>query len=151
MLVIIELFKNSAEPPFITRISDHHVFIKFNKTESNFWSPQLQIEILDQEEGQSKVYGLFGPNPTLWTFFMFIHFVVATLFITIGTWAYSSHAIGKTYGLQIGLLALMVLIWTALYFIGRRGKRKGRHQMQCLHNFLMQRVGIHVMESPHKD
>ncbi|MDX1364191.1 GTP-binding protein [Arenibacter latericius] len=143
----MELFKNSEEHPFITKISDHHVFIRFHKSESNFWSPQLQIEIVDQEEDGSIVYGLFGPNPTLWTFFMFIHFVVATLFIIIGTWAYSSHALEKPYGLQIGLMIFMVIIWIALYFFGRAGKRKGKPQMQLLHQYLMQRIGIHTKDT----
>lgn len=138
---ILELFKNISEPPFIVKISDHHVFIKFDKTASNFWSPQLQVEIVDEEEGQSKLYGLFGPNPTLWTFFMFIHFVVATLFILLGTLAYSNHLLNKPYGLEIGLMVFMIIIWIGLYFFGRNGKRKGRPQMQELNDFLMQRIG----------
>jgi len=51
-------------------------FIKFNQGSQSFWSPQLHLEIvkLDEDEQKSKIYGLFGPNPTLWTFFMFLHF-----------------------------------------------------------------------------
>ncbi|MFD2791216.1 GTP-binding protein [Arenibacter sp. H213] len=141
----MELFKNTEEPPFVVKCMDHHVFIKFNKVESNFWSPQLQIEIVDHVAGKSTLYGLFGPNPTLWTFFMFVHFVVATLFIILGVWAYSSHALGKSYELQMGLMALMIALWIVLYFFGRNGKRKGNDQMQQLNDYMMRQLGHHVI------
>ncbi|XHP74131.1 1,4-dihydroxy-2-naphthoate octaprenyltransferase [Arenibacter antarcticus] len=144
-LPVLELFKNTEEPPFVVKCMDHHVFIKFNKVESNFWSPQLQIEIVDHVAGKSTLYGLFGPNPTLWTFFMFVHFVVATLFIILGVWAYSSHALGKSYELQMGLMALMIALWIVLYFFGRNGKRKGNDQMQQLNDYMMRQLGHHVI------
>lgn len=139
---ILQLFRKLDAPPFIVKISDHHVFIKFNKAETHFWSPQLQIEIVDQEDGNSTIYGLFGPNPTLWTFFMFVHFGVASLFIIFGVWAYTSKALGKEIGLQIGLMAFMVVVWTSLYIFGRIGRRKGRRQMHQLHEFMMQHVRV---------
>ncbi|MBC8770394.1 GTP-binding protein [Arenibacter sp. BSSL-BM3] len=134
---ILQLFQNADTSHFIVKISDHHVFIKFNKSESHFWSPQLQIEVVDQEDGNSIIYGLFGPNPTLWTFFMFVHFGVATLFIFFGVWAYSNNALGKEIGLQLALMALMVVAWVVLYVFGRIGKRKGKPQMHQLHEFML--------------
>ena len=134
---ILRLFKNADTPPFVIKISDHHVFIKFNPSTSHFWSPQLQLEIVDNDDGNSTIYGLFGPNPTLWTFFMFVHFMVATLFIIFGVWAYSNNALGKPIGLQIGLMVFMVLTWIALYIFGRLGKRKGKPQMHQLHEFML--------------
>lgn len=142
---ILELFQNMDKPPFIVKVSDHHVFIKFNKAASHFWSPQLQIEVVDQENGDSILYGLFGPNPTLWTFFMFVHFGVATLFIIFGVWAYSNKALGKGIGLQIGFMGLMVVAWGVLYVFGRIGKRKGQPQMHELHEFML----LHTKEENH--
>ncbi|MEZ4969640.1 MAG: GTP-binding protein [Flavobacteriaceae bacterium] len=139
---VLQLFQEVDTPPFIVKVSDHHVFIRFNKAETHFWSPQLQIEIVDQADGHSTIYGLFGPNPTLWTFFMFVHFGVASLFIIFGVWAYSNNALGKETGPQIGLMALMIITWIALYVLGRIGKRKGRPQMHQLHKFMMQYVKV---------
>lgn len=139
---VLELFQNADKPPFIVRISDQHVFIKFNKAESHFWSPQLQIEVVDQEDGNNIIYGLFGPNPTLWTFFMFIHFGVATLFIVFGVWAYSNNALDKGFGVQLGLMGLMVVVWVVLYVFGRIGKRKGKPQMHQLHEFMLKHTNV---------
>jgi len=133
---LLEGFENADQPPFLAKRIDDHVFIKFNGEEIHFWSPQLHLEIIDDEEGGSNIYGLFGPNPTLWTFFMFLHFGVATIFIGLGVWAYSSATLGHPYGLQIGLMVFMVILWFILYFFGRAGKSKGKPQMQELHHFM---------------
>lgn len=134
---LLEAFSKAEKSPIIVKRMDDHLFIKFEKKETNFWTPQLHLEINDIDDNNSKLYGLFGPNPTLWTFFMFLHFGVATLFIALGIWAYVNSSLGKPYVLQAGLMGLLVLIWIALYIFGRLGKRKGRPQMEVLHQFMM--------------
>ena len=135
-------FENIDQPPFLVKRMDDHVFIKFNNEKIHFWSPQLHLEIIENEEGGSKLYGLFGPNPTLWTFFMFLHFGVATIFTGLGVWGYSSASLGHGYGLQLGLMIFMVLLWFVLYAFGRAGRSKGKPQMHELHNFMNQRLDL---------
>ena len=134
----MEAFEKAEKTPIIVKRMDDHLFIKFGKKETNFWTPQLQLEINDIDDKNCKLYGLFGPNPTLWTFFMFLHFGVATLFIILAIWAYVSARLDKPYFLQTGLMVLLVLLWIALYIFGRLGKRKGRPQMETLHKFMME-------------
>jgi len=137
---ILGAFQKAQNPPINVKRIDDHLFIKFDKTETNFWTPQLHLEINDVDDKNCKVYGLFGPNPTLWTFFMFLHFGVATLFIALGIWAYVNASLGKPYILQTALMILLILIWIALYIFGRLGKRKGRPQMEMLHTFMMNTI-----------
>lgn len=132
---VLERIEKAGEKPILIKRLDDHLFISFNNAERHFWSPQLQLEILDEEEGGCKVYGLFGPNPTLWTFFMFLHFGVATLFIILGIWAYSSASLGKPYGVLVGGMVAMLILWFAFYAFGRAGRAKGKPQMQELHRF----------------
>lgn len=134
---ILESFEKSEVAPILVKRLDEHIFIKFNKEKNHFWSPQLHLEIDEIDKTNSKLYGVFGPNPTLWTFFMFLHFGVATVFIALSIWAYSSAALDKSYGLQLGLMGFMAILWLALYFFGRAGKRKGKPQMQELYRFMM--------------
>ena len=133
--------ENSGRAPFLIRRVDDHVFIKLDAPESHFWSPQLQLEILEEETGGCRVYGLFGPNPTLWTFFMFLHFGVATLFVIFGMWAYSSASLGKPYGLMLGIMGGLVSVWFLLYALGRAGRAKGKPQMQLLNAFYREVTG----------
>lgn len=137
---VLVALADAAKSPFIVKRVDDHIFIKFNAQTIHFWSPQLQLEILDEEKSGCTIYGLFGPNPTLWTFFMFLHFGVATLFIILGIWAYSSASLGKPYGIQLGAMAVMVVLWFVLYAFGRAGKSKGKPQMHELYQFFYDTV-----------
>ena len=85
ILVGFEEQKNTQSNFVITRLDDH-VFIRFQKKDQHYWSPQLHLEINKKDENSATVHGLFGPNPTIWTMFMFFHFIVAGLFIAFGIW-----------------------------------------------------------------
>ncbi|WP_165750172.1 GTP-binding protein [Cellulophaga sp. Z1A5H] len=130
-------FENLDPLAITCKRMDEHVFLKFKPNEHHFWSPQLHLEIVaNEEKNSSTIYGVFGPNPTLWTFFMFLHFGIATLFIVVSIWAYSSFALHKPYGLQVGLMVLMIVFWFSFYAFGRVGKQKGRPQMQELYDLM---------------
>ncbi len=143
----LNAFDRPRKTPFVVSRSDDHVFIKFNRENNHFWSPQLHLEINELEDGSTQVYGLFGPNPTLWTFFMFLHFGVATLFVIFGIWAYSSAALGSSYMPQLVTMVLLVFLWFAFYAFGRAGKRKGKPQMVELYRFMMDTLKAYVISS----
>jgi hypothetical protein len=132
---ILERVESAGRDPFVIKRLDDHLFIKFNDAERHFWSPQLQLEVLDEGKQGCRVYGLYGPNPTLWTFFMFLHFGVATLFVILGIWAYSSASLGRPYGPLVGGMVVMVVLWFAFYAFGRAGRAKGKPQMHELYRF----------------
>ncbi len=134
-LNLFEAAKYSQKRFVISRV-DNHVFIRLPKQDQHFWSPQLHLEILDNQGNGSILKGLFGPNPTVWTMFMFFHFMVAGLFIAFGIWAYSNHALGITYNLQIAFMLFMVVLWFVLYFAGRMGKRAGKDEMMEMQTFM---------------
>lgn len=135
---VLKAFEDLKKNAFVIKRLDEHIFIKFRPEQNNFWSPQLHLEIDEIDEKNCKLFGVFGPNPALWTFFMFLHFGVATLFIILGIWAYSSAALDKSYGLQLGLMGFMVVLWFVLYLFGRAGKSQGKPQMQELYQLMME-------------
>ena len=116
ILKTFELEKKAQSDFIVSRIDDH-VFIKFPKEKQHFWSPQLHLEINEIDKDSSLLHGLFGPNPTVWTLFMFLHFMVAGLFIAFGIWAYTNWSLKTTYAIQLSFMLLMVIIWIALCMI----------------------------------
>ncbi|MBJ6369089.1 GTP-binding protein [Snuella sedimenti] len=135
---ILEAFqktKTTQSDFTVTRIDDH-VFIKFPKHKQHFWSPQLHLEVNEIDDHNCIIYGLFGPNPTVWTLFMFIHFLVAGLFIAFGIWAYTNWTLQTSYAIQIGMMLLMAVIWITLYLGGRVGKSSSKEEMIALRNFM---------------
>ncbi len=137
---LLQLFENAKieQTQFMVSRVDEHVFIKIPKARQHFWFPQLHLEINTsyEDKSSSTIHGLFGPNPTVWTMFMFFHFVVAGLFIAFGIWSYVNWSLGDDYAIQLFATLLMVVIWFALYFGGRIGKRTGLDQMHELHHFM---------------
>ena len=131
-------FVKFEKKPYILKRIDDHIILKFNDQQAHFWSPQLHLEFIEKDADSCEVHGLFGPSPPVWTFFMFLHFGVATLFIILGIWAYTNISLERPYGLQFGLMIMMVLLWIVLYIFGRLGKRKGRPQMHELYNFMQE-------------
>lgn len=134
--------KKTTQSDFIINRVDDHVFIRIPKEKQHFWSPQLHLEINEIDENTSMLHGLFGPNPTVWTMFMFFHFLVAVLFIGFGAWAYSNWSLEVSYGLQIGIMILMVALWFVLYFTGRLGKKTGKPEMHLLYNFMKKNLNL---------
>ena len=133
---ILGAFENPKSNLYKVKRVDEHIFIKIPKEKQHFWSPQLHIEIGEVDEKKSRLHGFFGPNPSVWTLFMFLHYVVATIFIIFGIWAYSNWSLKIPYELQLGVVISMFFCWFALYFAGRMGKIKGKEQMRELYNFM---------------
>ncbi|WP_066224193.1 GTP-binding protein [Formosa haliotis] len=141
VLSVFEALKNTQNEFIVSRIDDH-VFIRIPKHKQHFWSPQLHLEVNEKEDGSCRLHGLFGPNPTVWTLFMFLHFIVAMLFTGFGIWAYSNWALETSYGIQIGVCIAMVVLWFALYFIGRAGRYKGKKDMIALQQFMKSALNL---------
>ena len=139
--ILNKRFKDLNQERFIVTVVDDHIFIKIPQERRHFWSPQLHLELLEMGEGKSKLFGLFGPNPTIWTMFMFFHFIVAAVFIGFGIWAYSLWSLEQDYTIQTFVSILMVLVWFILYFIGRLGRRAGKPEMRELYSFMSEILG----------
>lgn len=135
---ILSDFKNAktTQSEFIVTLVDDHVFIKFPREKQTFWSPQLHLEINKVDDNTSIIHGLFGPNPTVWTMFVFFHFLVAIAFIVLSIWGYSKWSLGQNVALQVSLMVLMVVVWIALYFAGSIGKASTKPEMHALNDFM---------------
>ncbi|NNC50823.1 MAG: GTP-binding protein, partial [Flaviramulus sp.] len=88
---VLKDFQNAQaeQSDFIVSRVDDHVFIRFPKNEQTYWTPQLHLEINEVSENSCVIRGLFGPNPTVWSLFIFLHFLIAGLFIAFGIWTYT--------------------------------------------------------------
>ncbi|CAM1342957.1 GTP-binding protein [Tenacibaculum amylolyticum] len=126
------------EKKYKIKLVDNHMVIDIPEKENHYWSPQLNLEIEELTEKQSKIRGLFGPKPQVWTLFMFIHFGVATAFLIFATIAYTNFSLGKSNVLSIVMLVVLPVVWVTLYLIGRLGKSTGEPQMDELKKFTKQ-------------
>lgn len=119
----------------VSRVDDH-VFIRIPKNKQHFWSPQLHLEIYEDPTNGTQLKGLFGPNPGVWTMFMFFHFAVAGLFIMAGIWIYTNFSLSQSTVIPMVAMIVLVLLWLGLYVAGRLGKKAGEKEMSSLYSFM---------------
>ena len=149
LLSLFEETRNTQSEFIVSRVDDH-VFIKIPQEKQHFWSPQLHLEINKNEsDNSSTIYGLFGPNPTVWTMFMFFHFVAIGLFLGFAIWTYTNWSLDNSYSIQLFMTLFMVVIWFALYFGGSIGKKSGMPEMHLLHHFMRDTLRSKDIHSEH--
>ncbi len=129
-----------SQNKFVVSCIDDHVFIKLPNNQQHFWSPQLHLEITENDENSCSLHGFFGPNPTVWTMFMFLHVAVGILFMVNATWLYSNYNLGNPINLQIGIAVVLIFAWILLYFAGAIGKKKGKTGMRELYDFMVETI-----------
>ncbi|MBD3723375.1 MAG: hypothetical protein IE891_00945 [Flavobacteriaceae bacterium] len=134
-----ETLKDEVAPDFHIKYVDHHIWLNIGVRKREKHSPHLHVELDKMEDGNTAVNGLFGPDPVLWTMFMFLHFIVAGIFIISLMIAYSKWTLNQNFGFDIVIMTLMIGCWAALYYIARTMRRKGIPQMHEL-EALMDRI-----------
>lgn len=120
--------KNKLKANYIINNLDEHIWIYIGKENKKVYSPHLHLELQALENGDTKVKALFGPDPGLWTMFMFLHFAVAGIFTIFGVFAYSNWSLGQPFGIHLGIMLLMIIAWFSLYFTARNNRKKGMPQ-----------------------
>jgi hypothetical protein len=120
---------------FLMKVRNNHIQFTFSEGKRHYWSPHLSIE-LEEKEGNEKnathIRGLFGPDQTLWTMFMFLHFIVAGVFTLFGMFAYSNYTLNEPMLMDFIVMLIMVIVWFLLYVIARQIREKGHEQMDEL-------------------
>lgn len=136
-----EELKDKVEPDYKIKTLDNHVWLSLGVLRREKYSPQLHIELEKMEDGNTAINGLYGPDPVLWTFFMFLHFIVATVFLIFSAIAYSKWSLNQKNSIDLAIMFAMVITWFLLYYIARLNRRKGIPQMKELEK-LMEKVTL---------
>ncbi len=131
--------KTEVKDDYRIKVSDEHIFFFITLAKRKYYSPHLHIELIENEDKTTHVKGLFGPDQTVWTFFMFLHFFVAGVFLIFSMMAYSHWSLGQSTTTDFVIMGLMVVIWFALYAQARINRKKCAPEMYNL-EALMNRV-----------
>lgn len=117
------------------------------RRDQHVWSPYLKLVVDPQpgDAGASRLDGRFGPNPSLWTFFVALY---AVSFICGGVallWAYSQHILDRPPVALWGTAAAAVvaaLVWGA----SQVGQRFAQAQMAMIHRTVHDVLGDELSE-----
>ncbi|VXB05009.1 conserved hypothetical protein [Flavobacterium sp. 9AF] len=134
-----EDLKQELEPNYKIKILDHHVWLSLGVLKREKYSPHLHLQLEPMEDGNTAVNGLYGPDPVLWTFFIFLHFLIGLLFFIASVSAYSKFSLHQKFHIEIIIIVSMIALWFFLYYLARRNRRKGLPEMQNLQE-IMERI-----------
>ncbi|GMV06389.1 MAG: hypothetical protein AMXMBFR53_26650 [Gemmatimonadota bacterium] len=97
--------------------------------ERRLWSPYLSIRLDEEGEGGGcTLFGRFAPHPEVWTFFMFLYFLVAFVALFGATLAYVQWASGQpAWGLWTVWIGGPILV--LIHAASAVGARLGFEQM----------------------
>ncbi|SHG07829.1 hypothetical protein SAMN05444396_104190 [Flavobacterium segetis] len=136
------IYAKSNPQDYFIKTRGTHIWINIIGSEKRYYSPHLHLELEAKSENETHIRGLFGPDPTLWTLFMFLHFVIAGIFLIFTGIAYSNSVLNKSYTSDFVVLTLMVLSWFLLYFIAKQIRSNGNDQTHEL-----EKVFFKILES----
>lgn len=119
---------------------DDHIWLSIPKADRTYYSPRLHIEI-EQKGDLSILHCTFGPDPNLWTMFMFVHFFLGLAFMALLVWLYTNMTLDHSNTLVYILMFIIVLSWIGLYFFARRNRQKATPQSRQLLKALSKLIG----------
>ena len=128
--------KEKLDSDYKVKILDNHVWLSIGMLKREKHSPQLHIEFEEMEDGKTAVNGLFGPDPVLWTMFMFLHFIVGGTFIIFSLICYSKWRLNQNFNFDLTIMLSMIACWAALYLFARLNRKKGIPQMYELEEII---------------
>ncbi len=139
----IKTIKSKYQSKFRIKLSGEHIWIYHPKSEEKMFTPHLHIEMVEEDEDQSDkllIKGLYSPNSSYWTLFMFMHFILAGLFIGFAIMAYTKSILDESYTLYIYLMGGIGILWIALYFFARYNRKRGLKQAYALEELFLEWV-----------
>ncbi|HLP65516.1 hypothetical protein [Flavobacterium sp.] len=137
-------YSKVISPDFLMKIRNNHIQFTIKGEKQRYWSPYLSVE-LEEKEGNEKnathIRGLFGPAQTMWTFFIFLHFIIAGIFLTFLMFAFSDYALNQSIVNDVIIMISMVICWILLYVIARQTRANGYGQMEELERECQKIIG----------
>lgn len=123
---------------FFVKIRGYHIWLNLKGPQKKYYSPHLHLELEPISPTETNIRGLFGPDPNLWTFFMFLHFITAGIFLIFGGIAYSNYILKFDTTFDFIVMILMLIVWFLLYFIATQIRRNGNNQMGYLEDLFQE-------------
>lgn len=119
----------------IAKIRGEALQIGLPEAELNTWSPSLDLRVEPDEAGGTVVRGRIGPQPQVWTTFMFFHMLIAMIGIGGLMWGLAASLAGESaWPAWLGLVAVFLHAFVAgAAFIGQG---LGADQIHRLRSFV---------------
>ncbi len=122
------------------RLVNNHVYLQLPESEQHYWSPELHVTVLEEENGTT-VKGIAGPNGKVWATFMVFYGLAIMLFIFGGSLGLSELYLGMS-SLWIWSIPASFTLYAFIFVAAKYGQRLGAAQLIQLREFLDETIDI---------
>lgn len=137
--VLAEIKKRlrSGQAPCDGYVALHHVVLRMPYADQHFWSPQMQfsVEPVESDNQRCEIRGLVGPQPAVWTLFVFIYSAVGIMGTFASLYGLSKWTLGE-YSVFIWAIPVSLFLLATAYFASKFGQRLGHGQIETLSCFV---------------
>ncbi len=142
------LRKGLSDPHSSARGRIIHSFVTLTLPDKDraIWSPQLTLSYGPEPDGGTRIRGVFGPAPGLWTLFMFLYTVLLTTSGILLVYGLVLRQLDQDAGV-LWLVPVLLVLFAGLWLTASVGQYLSRHQMATLHGFVRQCLGIDLSSS----
>ena len=123
---------------YFVKIRGYHIWLNIKGAKKAYWSPHLHIEMESKDKNETHIRALFGPDPTLWTLFMFFHFIIAGIFLIFSGITYTDYILKNPITFDLVIMGLMIFAWFLLYIVAKQIRSNGHEQMNDLENLFLE-------------
>lgn len=127
-----EIRKAIKDPGLDQHAASAGVCIDFKvpPTERRFWSPHLNVQVGDMNQG-AQLHCRYSPRPEVWTMFMAIYLVASCLIFAAAIFGYVQWLLGDSPWALV-LIPLLLLVILGLHFASLLGQSWSSDQMDDL-------------------
>jgi hypothetical protein len=125
----------STEEDFDIRSNGNHIWVELGEKKQQYWSPMLHLRLVDSED-KTCIKGEFAENPLLWLAFIVTQIASALVFLVALIVAYFKYDAGWNFNAELFLMFAMVTVWFAIHLVSENFRKKGKRQIEKLHQFV---------------
>lgn len=126
--------KNNSDT-LCEQIVDNHILLKVLSKNRHYWSPEMNITIDENEDGNSFVREVIGPGPAIFTLTMFLLLFGGVLLLFTIMFLFSQISLGLPTDTTWLLIILSLIILASGLIMMYVGRRNAKDQMECLREY----------------
>ena len=131
----VKLALDDTNAPVKGTVLATHIILRIPLAEQQYWSPQLDLDIEETENG-SLIKGRFGPRPSVWLLFIFFYCILAFISLMIMIMGFAQMNLGMSAHILWGL-HITGVTFLFVFFTAKAGQKLGFEEMRQLHDFLI--------------
>lgn len=134
---IMKRIRENAQDPnteFTGWAKDGYALISPPEIEKRVWTPQLNLQIDEIEEG-TEVRGVIGPSSNVWTAFAFAFSLLGFVAFVSLFWGLSRLSLDYSANI-LWLVPIALILIVGVYMVARIGQQLSSNQVKQLKNFI---------------